>query len=240
MLQGCFTNPHQWLIEHTWIHWYIRDQHGNLRPVWNSDAEAPQTIHSRWRGYGTGEPESKFGRLSQPEFDGMQRDTFYRTLPEYPFRVSQTVPQSNHLQSDRVFLQFWTWSATFKLFPCDDSASEDLGQGLKRYDITDYTGDWCGTIVLDASWGSRIEDNPGEGHEFLAISDAKGFTEAENDTWTYYIPKEKDQADWDLYFVLLVQYHRGIASRVGLGKVFKQAFDNSCFPGREWKEIIMA
>jgi len=43
-----------------------------------------------------------------------------------------------------------------------------------------------------------------------------------------------------LYYVLLVEHNSGgIAARRGLGKVFKEAFSNSCLPGREWKEIIM-
>lgn len=31
----------------------------------------------------------------------------------------------------------------------------------------------------------------------------------------------------------------GVVQRVGLGKVFKEAFQNPCLPGLEWKEIIL-
>jgi hypothetical protein len=112
-----------------------------------------------------------------------------------------------------------------------------MGKGTSRYDIADYTGDWCGTIVLDQEWGAK--QAPGSKHEFVAISEAKNFTSEENDIWTYYIPKEKEQSEWDLYYVLLVKHKGHIAYRVGLGKVFKEAFSNSCLPGTEWEEFIL-
>ncbi|KAI1386063.1 heterokaryon incompatibility protein-domain-containing protein [Hypoxylon trugodes] len=76
---------------------------------------------------------------------------------------------------------------------------------------------------------------------FIAISEAKSFTEEEFPDWTYYIPKERSESEWDLFYVLLVEesktegfekcYHR-----VALGKVFKAAFSLS---KDEWTEIIL-
>ena len=31
MVEGYLMDLHEWLIKHTWVHWYIRDGHGNLR-----------------------------------------------------------------------------------------------------------------------------------------------------------------------------------------------------------------
>jgi hypothetical protein len=40
--------------------------------------------------------------------------------------------------------------------------------------------------------------------------------------------------------VLLVEKTiEGVVQRVRLGKVFKEAFQNPCFPGLGWKEIIL-
>jgi heterokaryon incompatibility protein (HET) len=241
MLEGCLANVHQWLKEHTWIEWYIRDKHGHLRSVWSATSQVECQSDSRWKGYGGDDASHGYGRLPRSSLKDRRQDVFERTLPDYPFRVSFAEPeQGSQSESDHIYLQFWTWSAFLRLYPCESTVSEGLGKGLGRYDITDYHGDWCGTIVLDASWGENIDRDPGVEHEFLAISDAKNFTEEENDIWTYYIPKERNQADWDLYYVLLVEHNsRGIASRLGLGKVFKEAFQNSCLPGLEWKEIIM-
>ena len=74
--------------------------------------------------------------------------------------------------------------------------------------------------------------------EFIAISEAKSFTEHEFPDWTYYIPKERIESEWDLYYVLLIEPTAtdGIHRRVALGKVFKTAFARS---DDEWEEIIL-
>jgi len=64
----------------------------------------------------------------------------------------------------------------------------------------------------------------------------KGFTPEECSVWTYYIPKEREEFEWDLYFVLLVAFleAKGIRGCVALGKVFRAAFSHS-----RWSEIIL-
>lgn len=251
MLQGCLSNAHQWLAEHTWISWFIRDGHGDLRPIWSSDSCSMlhDKIELRWRGYGYPNPLAgtntenldSCGRTVPESLRDKYRTSFFRTLPHYPFRVSfaQNPIKTAAPGDDKVFLQFWTWSAILKVYPTYQSPGSTLGEGLCRWDITDYTGDWCGTIVVDEAWIAEKGVQPGDEFEFLAMSDAKNFSDEENDTWTYYIPKERDQSEWDLYYVLLVEHKGSIAHRVGLGKVFQEAFSNSCLPGLEWKEIIL-
>jgi hypothetical protein len=242
---ACLPNVHQWLTEHTWIHWYIRDGHGNLRPIWDGSNVADDRDETRgqWKGYSTlprtdDNAHDQYGRILPESICELPRSTFSRTLPEFPYRVSisQTTSVSDRQFPDQHFLQFWTWSAFLRVVPQEQSDSQTLGQGLRRYDIADYTGDWCGTIVLNA----KKEYKSGSAHEFIAISEAKDFSHEENDIWTYYIPKEREQSDWDLYHVLLVEKTmEGVVQRVGLGKVFKEAFQNPCLPGLEWKEIIL-
>ena len=74
--------------------------------------------------------------------------------------------------------------------------------------------------------------------DFIAISEAKSFTHDECPMWTYYIPKERHESQWDLFFVLLVEYDPTTGSwhRIGLGKVFQAAFT---FATEEWQEIIL-
>jgi hypothetical protein len=75
---------------------------------------------------------------------------------------------------------------------------------------------------------------------FIAISDAKQFSDDEYNDWANYIPLERQESNWDLYYVLLITYEDDICYRQGLGKVFKDAFDNSCKPeGKQWKEFIL-
>ncbi|KAI9734776.1 MAG: hypothetical protein M1818_006763 [Claussenomyces sp. TS43310] len=324
MIEGCLTNVHEWLKEHTWISWYIRDGHGNLRPLWDGERSTAGTAcEKRWRGYKAhapsrereqpvsrryrlreGEPRiggrsrrssghsreredleiigrrprespvdyrpgiyehfrdpslmtvrnppiDQYGRRLPPEVLHNIRDLFEQTLPENPYRVKMVEYdcEPNIEFPDQPLLQFWTWYASFRLLPAETDPSASIGDGLRRYDICDATGDWCGSIALDTSWvnsrlaqkdfsASRYEAIEELDLDFIAISDAKSFTNDECDVWTYYIPKERDQSEWDVYYVLLVERKHKIWRRVALGKVFKTAFTNST-TGRIWKEIIL-
>ena len=105
------------------------------------------------------------------------------------------------------------------------------GDGLRLCDIVDAEGDWCGCITLDEEF---VSDHQGYLCTFIAISDAKRFTLDGCPVWTYYIPKGREESEWDLYFVLLLERNeeRGVWERVGLGKVFQAAFR-----GNSWAEI---
>ncbi|RKL50780.1 hypothetical protein BFJ72_g233 [Fusarium proliferatum] len=112
-------------------------------------------------------------------------------------------------------------------------------QHLCRCEISDQRGDKCGSVVVDSEWLGNKENEQQTLFEFIAISDAKDFTNEEFPDWTYYIPKERIESEWDLYFVLLVEFYpeEGIYRRVALGKVFKAAFTH--LVEKEWKEIIL-
>lgn len=71
--------------------------------------------------------------------------------------------------------------------------------------------------------------------EFIAISEAMKFSTTECETWNYYIPKERDQSEWDLFYMLLIERKDEKWERVGLGKVFKEAFMRTA----KWKEIML-
>ena len=240
LTDGPLIDIQDWLMHHTWIVWHIRDGHGNLKPVWNPSMETnrDQLPRGKWRGYREQPAEGHdiYGRPIR-ERERSSHDCFSKTLVEYPFGVIAADPLALPSASDMRFLQFFTWSAYLSL--TDHALSEDarLGPNQKRYGIADYKGDWCGTIVLDKEWKAR---NRGVAeHEFVAISEAKAFAREEYESWMYYIPRERDQSAWDLYYVLLVEYRGEIAHRVGLGKVFKEAFANSCKEDKRWKEFIL-
>ncbi|KAL2681304.1 hypothetical protein Neosp_008915 [[Neocosmospora] mangrovei] len=184
---------------------------------------------------------------------------FVLTLPEDPFNVLTTEiareslpPRSVEEFPDQPFLQFFTWRGDFYLTRCvarSQPAPDQLPNGLEktgpeptealsRCDICDRRGDKCGSVVVDSGWLRKKENDEQALFEFIAISDAKQFTKEEFPDWTYYIPKERIESEWDLYFVLLVESfpEEGIYRRVALGKVFKAAFTHS---KDEWKEIIL-
>jgi hypothetical protein len=103
-----------------------------------------------------------------------------------------------------------------------------------RRNIEDYCCDWCSTIVLNSDWFDSWYKNHQEEEfvqEFIAISEAKNFSREESDLWTYYVPCEREQAEWHLHYALLVTRQEGIFQREGLAKSF--------LPGKEWKKVIM-
>jgi len=134
----------------------------------------------------------------------------------------------------RPILQFFTWRTELVVTTRKTTSQESTlkpSSRLSYFDIVDHNGDWCGSINLPKDW---MGEQQGGVFPFIAISDAKAFTDDECPIWTYYIPKERDESEWDLYFVLLLERNkeRGVWERVGLGKVFQPAFRKGT-----WDEI---
>jgi hypothetical protein len=183
-----------------------------------------------------------FGRRKPHRGD--RQSSFQRTLREFPYKVVQKRYETDMGTLEhplKPILQFYTYHMRLNLVP---PAEPDLdwvrptpqsgGSELQRYSIADDSGDWCGSIVLDSSWYNKQNQRSGPRQEFIAISDAMRFSNEECATWTYYIPRERDESEWDLYYVFLIEYDVDSWKRIGLGKVFKEAF-----AGAEWKEIVL-
>lgn len=321
MVDGCLSDVHAWLQEHTWIDWHIRDGHGKLRRLWDRDFSlTDRSIDDKWKGYPAFErteeqPVYESGsedisdindtysaieihkdgpshdetttfarqmsntlgkKISKPIrytskviFDDVpSRDThdgygrpyrrllpdgsqvplveyaFNLTLPEDPYHVRTSAPRrpTDGLKEfpDQPFLQFLTWRASFHIVRSTESdvRDDDVGATRARCHIADRRGDKCGSIVVSKEWLEKYEATGQTMFEFIAISDAKSFSQQEFPVWTYYLPKERVESEWDLFFVLLVEPfpEEGIYRRVALGKVFQAAFTQS---PDEWKEIIL-
>lgn len=178
----------------------------------------------------------EYGRVIQGDIPIRDTRMFHAILPDYPFGVIRD-HSSGRNQSETQYmpiLQFWTWRTELHVAirePSTESTVKQSNTGLCQCDIVDKEGDWCGSIVLDDNW---IRERQGHIFQFIAISDAKTFTKEECPVWTYYIPKERDESEWDLYYVLLLQRNapRGLWERAGLGKAFQAAFRE-----KTWDEI---
>ncbi|ROV91020.1 hypothetical protein VSDG_07690 [Cytospora chrysosperma] len=101
-------------------------------------------------------------------------------------------------------------------------------------DIADDYGDWCGSVTIPWTW---IKQHQNKRAEFIAISEARSFTMEECPMWTYYVPKERGESQWDLFYVLLLERDEEQCwwERVALGKVFKAAFETA-----KWAEIQLS
>ncbi|KAI4682799.1 uncharacterized protein J4E84_007264 [Alternaria hordeiaustralica] len=213
------------------------------------DVERMRKTHKRMsEDVAEREGYDSYGRpLTGSPPDGIQyrkQLEFRLTLPEDPYhvRISDSNQPVEGLKEfpDQPFLQFYTWRASFHVVRSNESEfeEEDVGATRARCHITDRRGDKCGSIIVNKEWLGKYEAIGQTTFEFIAISDARSFSQQEFPVWTYYLPKERVDSEWDLYFVLLVEPFpkEGIHRRVALGKVFKAAFTLS---DDEWKEIIL-
>lgn len=223
MISGTLDNLNAWLAEHTWIKWHVEEP-AQILPARSIDVETTSQKPGppRWAGYGLQWSTGKRART-----------------PGGSFPDSSLPTQSRPIRT-RNILHFWSYTAFFRLesTPQPETTGVELGSGVKRFSIVDNKNDWCGTIVLDKRYQSLVDENATV--EFVAISDAKGFTEEELASWSYYIPEERDLAEWYLYYSLLLKWddERRVAERLGLGKIYKAAFANAAWdPGMSWREI---
>lgn len=234
MLEGCFGSVHEWLMNHTWIRWHIRDGRGRIRQLWDPWKASSDVSGDRsWQGYEINfRPDfrrDEYGRAYKKLFMEHTARWFRRTIPESPYRFIAAPPNSLETTKfpDLPILQFWTYSAFLRLVPSHQSVN--LHSTLVRYDILDKEKDWCGAIVFEKDWVAQQKKagklgNADSNYEFIMLSDAKAFTEDECSVWTYYIAKERAQSEWNLYYALLVERIGGLWYRVVLGKVFRLFF----------------
>jgi len=201
-------------------------------------AESSGSSDSQGHSANSGTYEDTYGRNISEDIPQTSNMAFQSILPDNPFGVICEAPKAPITEPNKPrympILQFWTWrtelhvalrgTTTSKLF-------ESGGTGLAMCDVLDRDGDWCGCVVLNREW---ISERLGHAFSFIAISDAREFTPDECPVWTYYIPKAREESQWDVYFVLLLERNveMGVWERAGLGKVFQAAFRE-----KSWAEI---
>lgn len=272
-VEDILDDLHRWLMEHTWITWYIRDGSGSLRLVWDAKRHflKNEMLDDRSLGYSTKTAHQPgydyYGRKIKSDMIGLPRTEFKRIMPDFPVNIRKIEPgkiNSSVMAStgDWSTLQFFTWSTYFRL------ELENLERPVAgdhtlagricsvRYKIIDAYNSWVGTIVLDA----RLKFAADQPQHFIAISDAKQFYTEDCLIGNNY----GSGKPWSLYNVLLLGYDdeqgnpapsppvspRGshsdqrIARRIGLGKVYKDAFHHGCQTWEqkerlEWREIIL-
>lgn len=60
MIEGCVSNVQEWLRDHTWIRWCVRDYEGNLRPLWDKNIlSEDRSTEEHWKGYAGRDSRSK-------------------------------------------------------------------------------------------------------------------------------------------------------------------------------------
>lgn len=221
-------NLHEWLMLHTWIIWYLGTDTEHPLVFQVEKIEGAPT-RGRWAGYALNEPSTMAGFADDHDAYGRLLDTQVSLATKPTHR-----PLKGHLH-------FFTWNAFFKLSResmSDVSFKSNLQSGHHRFSILDCRSDWCGTIILNETYFNCV----GAVFEFIAISEARDFALEEYDSWTYYIPGEREEAEWYLYYALMIRCNeeKSVAERLGLAKIYKTAFQSGSFdPGVGWKEVTL-
>jgi hypothetical protein len=256
-ISGILSNITDWILKRTWISWYVRDRYNIPRLLHKlgqepipfqrpSKLDSPTLtvkVEDRRISDGVRAMQMPMQAIQQPpvKWPAQNRSLFFKAVPNLEFDTMDVDNENpeDFERRDTKYLQFWTWSGFFRLRDWPPERSSDLAPGLSRFGILDNNDDFCGSVVLDDAW---VLENPVDAvYEMIAISEAKDFTPEEFHGWTYYITKERDESEWDLWYVLIVEKIDDVVVRkMGLGKIFQEAFENSCSPGKEWKEFIMA
>ena len=239
MLTSSVESISEWLLLHTWISWYLVDQNsiiiGEIGTFAKEDIARVADGTPERRNKETGK---RFTQKSRPPYQddkerwpSRKRREFTKKLPVQPDLMEIDTGPVSSPNTLPYYLQFWTWSAFLRL------GALNTDSGIRRYTILDRNDDICGSIVLP----NRVV-NDGQAFEFIATADARVFFEKdEMPEWTYYIPKERHDSSWDLWYVMLIRTDKdGISRREGVGKVFQDAFHQSLSPGMDWREFILA
>jgi hypothetical protein len=175
----------------------------------------------------------EYGRSVPFDFARRIRSGFQQCLPDNPFRiyVEPYTSRSNKDFPDQLLLKFWTWWASLRPVRSTNQAADqttDLS-GLKNYDVADDVGDWCGLIMLD-NWVVKEEK---KGHQIdgsrrnfllsLMQRRSRKRNVMSGRTPTYYVPKELENSEWDLYYVILIEHKIWSRCCIGEGSCLRLA-----------------
>lgn len=178
--------------------------------------------------------QDNFGRPIRSTVKNLNADSFEGILPDNPFSVIRgpfPAKSKNGIRAMPI-LQFFTWQIELLVVRRqEDEVSSPAPGDLCQYSIVDKKGDWCGSIVLPTKLKGGSDVRPSI---FIALSDAKTMTEEECPVWNYYIPKAREESEWDLYYVMMLErnHERALWERIAIGKVFQAAFRDA-----SWSEI---
>ncbi|KAI4924011.1 hypothetical protein J4E85_008170 [Alternaria conjuncta] len=106
--------------------------------------------------------------------------------------------------------------------------AENMGNGLRRFEVLDNNAQICGWVMLDESWIEIVAKRDAETHEFILLSEAMRVDE--NGAITDAATSESCAA----FNAMMIVWSDDIAQRVGIGRI-------SAYLGRkgEWKEILL-
>ncbi|KAI8945391.1 heterokaryon incompatibility protein-domain-containing protein [Xylaria longipes] len=202
----------KWTANSTWITWYKKEPSGELAAVW--DKAEPQSSRAN----------ELFGHICD---------------------VSRTEPSMELAgeQAERKYtvLRFWTISVNFALRQVDQEEGEKLmwSYGLywtsTTYELVDWNGTNCGFVTLDDPT-STSENIKSAEFILLSLSAEKSQGAASQGR----IEQATDGTGGRFFWVLMIEWAKGVAERKGIGKIHRKTLASGLVPGVSWKEMVLA
>ncbi|KAF2184100.1 HET-domain-containing protein [Zopfia rhizophila CBS 207.26] len=218
-----------WMKTRNWIVWYS-SWGSNTKsrtyimegPPWLCGATAREAEH-------------------QERFAGQPRN-FLPTTSLLPRRLDRLENQRQHIR----YLQFWTLSAYFDIksldkaavIPYSSSGAEHTGDGLRVFVLRNKFQQDCGWVLLDEDWVERVNREGVRLQEFIMLSEGC-HPMADQRPQNLQPYKANHLDDFKQFNAMMINWRGGIAERVGLGRVMKDALVHACGRDMKWKEILL-
>ncbi|KAI0878747.1 heterokaryon incompatibility protein-domain-containing protein [Hypoxylon argillaceum] len=204
-------NVTKWAAASTWITWHKREPSGELAMVWDKAERQTARVHEL------------FGDLCDVSQTELSRE-----------------PAGERIDKKYTVLQFWTISANLALRKIGQEEGEKaMGScGLywtpTTYELLDRDGMSCGFVTLDdPALPSETHGNA----EFILLSlSAEGSQGAAGSNPA----TQETNAGGRFFWVLMIEWEKGVAERKGIGKIHRNALASTLDPGVAWKEIVLA
>ncbi|KAK0642888.1 hypothetical protein B0T16DRAFT_447003 [Cercophora newfieldiana] len=218
MLTGAVESIPDWLREHTWISWYLVDRSSNIIGEVGTFARTDVSSVADGLERPTKETDRPFSPTPRPPYKdnkerwpSRKRREFTKRVPSQPDSMEIDTGTAAPPSTPFYYLQFWTWSAFLRL----SARPNAVDTRTRWYNILDRNDDVCGSIVLPGEFADGVDKEPnGQPFQFVATADARIFFEKEEmPEWTYYIPKERHDSSWDLWYVMLIETDKDDISR---------------------------
>ncbi|KDR69159.1 hypothetical protein GALMADRAFT_104107 [Galerina marginata CBS 339.88] len=235
------ADTNSWLRGMTYIVWYKRcPGTADLELVWNLESQLkhgePEERHIGYRPSLT----DPYGRTIDVALENL------RTTPDDKEDIHRTeIIREEMKKRNYHFLHFFAHVVLIKDFDYpyeatdeegdDNSGDEDFKYGGKEKSSTmklqGADGVVCGGILFDDPNLMKGVLGP---HELVLLSKMDRFKDFFNDRFRFKRP---------FYWVMLIAWQGGeklVAERRGIGFLFQDCIEHVLYPGKVWKEIVLA
>jgi hypothetical protein len=163
-----------------------------------------------------------------------------------PSLLSTALNISNKRAREIRYLQFCTISAYYDIeidksavLRYSSSEPENTGNGLRRFNLHDRTGQRCGWVLLDKIWVHPFSNKASTLYEFIMLSEVRSSSIPDASMRNEIDTVTKVESSLPEYNTMMVVLKHGVLERAGLGRVESTPLVNSCKRDMRWKEILL-